>query len=687
MKNEQSLISPTQALTRMQQAISISQDVEIQLAIGGIYLIRSNHEIKYIKIVGANARQGTFQGKPSIGYYYEYITYEEGEWLKESPEQLHELSAQYYTFYAQLTQGQLEAQLKEAHRLLDTGNYARPEEEPINEGTLMSFSSKESYQALETDLARQKSNLSALKTSVEFLLAEKMNKMNRMKRAMQEQVNIWNKKISKLRKVIATIELYTGINEELVQIKEGLPADAHQPLHIRQMMVYLDEELADPEYQLKEGLTFKDMGSFLDWFGEDDNYQRTLPEPRCMVAARVRRHTRERGGWGDVGFSQAIQFAQEDALDMTTYLLIRNGENIYLVGSENIDFYGSTFPKKKMMNRLSIAADLLNEMNPQDSITTRELFDEKFIHPEFNGVVPAGCHSVEEAKEAIDERLFNYKMRFALFQGLLDRTPIFRFPERVALFDPIAQEKGYVRLIYDDEVSFPSHRQLFKHWHQATNQKIRPGSRIVVAWNSRDRYQARDSTDRFDARYGSKHRTPDLPGNGLYSVERLTSTSCYGWIKPINEEIRGQERQYEFLAIRYNPKDQIGWQEHSWEPRLRKNRVSFKIQHDDNFIINYDQLDLDTIEFYIQDRINRRDYLDMMPILYELKKVLIREEEREAEFIKMLQGEFVGMEPCVIKEQITWWKDKNEIKRPITKEEDKAYRMIKRKLQAEKRSS
>ena len=682
MENEKSLQSPTQALTRMQEAIKISEDAAIQLAIGGIYLIQSNHEIKYVKIITADARQGTFQGKPTISYYYEFITYQDGEWQEDQPDKLYLSSAHYYTFCAQLTQDQMEAQLEEAHRLIDTGDYARQEEEPINDGALLSFSSKESYQALETDLARQKSQLSALKTSVEFLLAEKMNKMNRMKRAMHEQIEVWNKKITKLRKVIATIELYAGINEELIQIKEGVPADEHQPLHIRQMMVYLDEELADPEYQIRKGLTFEDMDSFLEWFGEDDHYRFTLPEPRCMVAARVRRHKRERGGWENVGLSQAIQFAQKDELDMTTYLLIRNGENIYLVGSENINFYGSTFPKKKMMSRLSIAADLLNQMEPNESIITREVFDVRFIHPEFNGVVPAGCCSVEEAKEAIDERLFNYKMRFALFQGLLDRTTIFKFPERVTLFDPIAQEKGYVKLIYDDEVSFPSHRQLFKHWHQATNQKIKPGSRIVMAWNSRDRYEARDSTDRFDARYSSKHRTPDLPANGLYSVERLVSASCYGWIKPVDEQELGGERQYTFLAIRYNPKDQIGWQEYSWEPKLRKNRVSFKIQPEDQFIINYDQLNLGTIEFYLKDRINRKDYLTMMPILYELKKVLIREEEREAEFIKMLQGEFAGMEAAVIKEQINWWKNKNDIKRPITKQEDKAYRMIKKKLQA-----
>ena len=113
----------------------------------------------------------------------------------------------------------------------------------------------------------------------------------------------------------------------------------------------------------------------------------------------------------------------------------------------------------------------------------------------------------------------------------------------------------------------------------------------------------------------------------------------------------------------------------------RKNRISFKVYTDARELLNYDALDLETVEYYLNNRINRADYLSIMPMLENVHKQLLEEMKQEESFILLLKGQVHNVSDELIKETIKWWKLKNKVKRPITANDALAYKQILNKLQ------
>jgi hypothetical protein len=133
----------------------------------------------------------------------------------------------------------------------------------------------------------------------------------------------------------------------------------------------------------------------------------------------------------------------------------------------------------------------------------------------------------------------------------------------------------------------------------------------------------------------------------------------------------------------YNPGDtvhNVGW---DYDPHERKKRIRYKIHAEDKFILNYDQLEMKDIEFYLSSRVDRPNYLDMMPVLEKVKTLLIAESKKEVDFANMIVGQVsqrIQLSQAEIekrvRETIQWWKYKNQIKRAITKDDTLALRMI-----------
>lgn len=140
----------------------------------------------------------------------------------------------------------------------------------------------------------------------------------------------------------------------------------------------------------------------------------------------------------------------------------------------------------------------------------------------------------------------------------------------------------------------------------------------------------------------------------------------------------------EHLVIYYQPKDEV----YDWNEgyRERKNRVAFRIYRDDDFVLNYDQIELSDIDFYLNSRPDRRNYVDMMPILKTLKKNRLVEMASENNFALLVKGVLLKTSKFKlatdteldkkIQDAISWWKFKNKYKRPIDKDDSKALRMI-----------
>jgi hypothetical protein len=134
----------------------------------------------------------------------------------------------------------------------------------------------------------------------------------------------------------------------------------------------------------------------------------------------------------------------------------------------------------------------------------------------------------------------------------------------------------------------------------------------------------------------------------------------------------------------YNPEDTVAndwWR--SYE--TRKNRLSYKIWPDsDDFIISWDAIKeehISVFEAMMYDRKNRYDnkYLWTMPFLNRLIEAKREEIAAEKEF-KELMIHKSGRSEEKVKAAIDWWKLKNKWKRSLRSDDNKAFRMIMRRL-------
>lgn len=346
-------------------------------------------------------------------------------------------------------------------------------------------------------------------------------------------------------------------------------------------------------------------------------------------------------------------------------------------------------------------------------------------------------YSDERDKDELENLQYQYRKRAVLMQGLIDRTEIFHpLPaEKVNIFN-LDELGDKVQFIYDDEAALTDGRLSFWDWHKKLNSEIKHGSRIMITGYYRDtdrHYGARRSwvSDRIFF-YTNEYNTPPPPRPGVYDVveykeetrawldeeeyeackdevkellETRQDKQLRHWksddplTKPHNKNVKNTDdyiKEYhvvyfkKHLTILHNPGDEVvgGWGR-EYDPHERKKRIRFAIKPDDSFLLNYDNLELSDIEFYINSRIDRPNYLKMMPVLIRVKEFLLEEQKGEADFKTLLYQQSYNSVHSYLSEEeligrvnrcIDWWKYKNQIKRAITKDDTLALRMIVKRI-------
>lgn len=546
-----------------------------------------------------------------------------------------------------------------------------------SETALVSSSSKTSLIALQGELEIKKHKAELIRQFIGLEIEKRKAEMQKVMSELDGVLTEFRQKITKIMKVITTIELYLGINEELFQIQDGQKASADTPITFRQQVLYMDEEIGHWE---NGGLDFTNIDWFDEWLIKDNNFNNIAPEEKCLVVFRPRRYDKD---YGDRYSNAALNHENKSR----TYLLIRNGKCLYRIYTQNIVILPRLFPRREELVRIM---DALNNDSQSN-------FSEK------------------RNKEEADNALFEYKKRAILMQGLIDRSNVFHpLPaDKINIFD-LDGLGDKVRFIYDDEATLPSGRLSFDDWRKSINSKIVKGSRIMVV-DSYDDYQIKRRTF-IHSNYGLPS-----PNIGVYEVEefereftqsfRLTSDERLS-NKYLDEfkakyprhrikEAYTYEVTYAYfedaeytpkLTILHNPKDTVygGWGEFKMEER--KKRIRFTIYQTDKQILNYDQMSLDDIEFYINSRVDRPNYLHMMPILIRIREQRLKELAQEKEFVKLVLAQNAGNKTATqlelleakIWELIKWWKEKNMWKRSLDKDDVKAFRMISKQLSLQK---
>lgn len=466
------------------------------------------------------------------------------------------------------------------------------------------------------------------------------------------------KRAQKVTKVIEqkihTVELYAGLQEELVQIRDGEPAEASTKVHLLQRRCYMDEEcLAAYE---AGGMDFKSIKAFDKWIARDENMARILPHERCVVAMRVRRFDKD---YSDL--SAFIRFHLNNA-NKRTFLYIRNGRQLWRMET-SIDFGPELFPRREdsellgsdeiwIQNNVIISGtpDIIsgrereamidkykrsrrrharhlwqwhNAGKPKDTWTYIAGDDEVYAgwepgtehkqhgrpwssdHDEakyYDRITPAHLY-YDDAMARIQKAAADHNKIAVIVQGLLDRSTCLHPHPPWRLWTAEGFTSG-IELVYDASLTITAgEAPSWPEYRRQLNKSLRPGA--VTLGQHKAWYE--DMTERYgDDRYGGSRGGgwPASVGSGPDHIDTVT-------------DVRGGKLCYAFTRSRsratWVPSNRPGYIKKAW-PDIEVKWWASKALVDEH-ITCIDAYTPGDFHMFFDDPRTREQYLQWAPVL------------------------------------------------------------------------
>lgn len=347
---------------------------------------------------------------------------------------------------------------------------------------------------------------------------------------------------------IFNVSLYAGLGEDVVLCRDGDTAPADEKLRVFQLRRYMDEE-ALLNYEAG-GMDFRNIEAFDEWLCRDENRDRILPFPRCMVAMRVRRNPKDYDADGSPVLSAFVQMEYERQ-NKVTYLYLRNGERVYrlnialelgeLIFPDRAEFD----PSQGMMAAVSgdvrevisraefdvikaehdeaqVKYEAWAEANPDKSwIENPHRHNHSFRESEWH---PFDRTSVyfDDIAAYLGKAFERYNRLALLIQGIFDRSVALHPHPKVEVWNSASFSES-IELIYDSERAlYAGEKPDFEAYRARLNASLAEGSLTVGqddVWEVReaDREYNRQLNDwRIrDARHPGRLRPYGDPGPGL----------------------------------------------------------------------------------------------------------------------------------------------------------------------------
>ena len=274
-------------------------------------------------------------------------------------------------------------------------------------------------------------------------------------------------KMEQLQKVLGTvkdrlftIELYVGFQEQVKQIKEGKPAAIEEPIAIRQLLLYMDEETL---FDYKSGgMDFGTLERFDKWIVKKKNLCRILPERRGIVAMQVRRHDKDYGPCKTISDAWVAFLKNQE--NNRSYLLIRNGDNVYRIATD-LEFKPRLIP-------------LNDELNKPLTREDRSYNFEKHDYDEESEVITVDDMRYDDYVLKRMTKIKRYNRIILIIQGLIDRTQIFDPMPKVSLSSGATLDT-WVRAIRDEE-GLPAPSVSIDEYRNQLNKSLRKGKVAVI---------------------------------------------------------------------------------------------------------------------------------------------------------------------------------------------------------------
>lgn len=321
---------------------------------------------------------------------------------------------------------------------------------------------------------------------------------------------------------IFNVELYAGIVEEIVQVKDGAPAEMTEKIYLMQRRLYMDEECL-ARYEVG-GMEFRDIAEFDKWLCRKDIFNRIFPFRRGIVAFRVRRWVKDRPVTDIASF---VRFQIGSRTDMYTYLYMRNGDQLFRL-TTGIEFDEKLFPdmsQDKLGRKLwaKMFCDRIDELITDDEYQEiRKRGDTFYTYEPFE---PGNVY-YDDISEKIQEEMAKHNRLVLVLQGLLDRSPVFHPHPPWSLWHPESFQQA-LSLIYDDSRALSGgDKPDFLAYEERLRSEIREGSITI----GQHRYWLEDEADKGRDKSYRHHRDPG-PGYLAEVVEfKSRSKKClFAW--------------------------------------------------------------------------------------------------------------------------------------------------------------
>ena len=494
--------------------------------------------------------------------------------------------------------------------------------------------------ALTEAAERIQDKLETIQSFTQGIIEARRNEMEARLNALERQLNGIIEYVGDLHKVLTVMNLYTGKGVAVELLCDGERAAAKDPIHIRQRILFADEEyLADAE---NGGIDFQEIDKFFKWLTIPRNRDIICPESKCIVAIKPKRYAK-------YYTSNVHCNADMNAWNKHTIVIIRDGQRLLAVDSDDLELYGTAIPYSDYGQRLLQIAKHYDEIMRDGS------FKESKIRE----------------LESESKRLgYMYTKYISFLQGLIDNADVF---DLSAGRPNLAKGDG-VELVYDDENAVGTGRD-WETYQREVNSRIRRGTRIIFFPLVEDIHGYRRECGKPSRYYYHEYSKPLPPDAGVYNVDYPNKCE---WEKDAETgRIISGPHKGKRLAIFFYPKLYHFGDE-------RKNRKEAWL-YDERCVINYDALTVEDIDAFMQDRTQRESFRSWMPILQEARKQILEEMRNEQAFKKSLGWELLRETPSfpqeciegILNEAVRWWKEKVIFTRPLISDDAKAWRMIK----------
>lgn len=391
------------------------------------------------------------------------------------------------------------------------------------------------------------------RTQIEMKIAE----LERMKSELDSQIKEMEKWLKAKYRVICAYETYLGTKEEIVElIGEG--KTSNEPIHLYQAVRFMDEEYGIVNLEKITETTWIKQDDFdyqnIDLF--DDwiikNYKMFIPSERGIVMWRIKRRGKDYNDrWANMVCNQT---------NANCYFLIRNGERLYRIFSDVESKDDTMFPTEEQ----SIQAG-------------KKWYEEKGFD-----------------RETFEENTLPWKYILVAIQGILDRTNIlgtdcqFKTNLLCGIYD-----KDKIVLVRDMERDNLIGDNTMPSWYdyvKENREKTRVGDRIII-------------TDLFGTKNFYYRDTSD--SEFIYQHHMDWRRNWVG--------VPDQSKVYEIKDYDENWGYKILFFEERFYGDVKKKRTALWLSKEEFF--NISQTTEKDIKYYLNDRRERQNYLDMIPTM------------------------------------------------------------------------